>query len=169
MKFLLLISNLAIYPQVVLWCFIQHCSVWKEAAKFLSVCRCYLPYCQKLDSRSFSNLCQSAFFIGLGFLFVFLKHCLSGLYNLNIIYFPTWQPLNFKSQFFFFFFFFKFWPHYMTRGMWELRCGILAPQLGIEPTLPAPLQWKCRVLIIGPPGTSLKSHSGSHCLCMWWP
>ena len=41
---------------------------------------------------------------------------------------------------------FFFWLHCAT-------CGILVPQLGIEP---APLQWKHGVLITGPPGKSLK-------------
>ena len=148
MKFLLLISNSAIYPQVVLWYFIQHYSVWKGAAKFLSVCWCCLPYCQKLDSHSFSNLCQSAFFIGLGILFVFLKHCLSWLYNLNIIYFPALTASEFfKITFLFFFLIFKFLA--TPRDAWDVgtkTCGILVPQLGIEPTVPHPLQWKCRVL-----------------------
>lgn len=140
MKFLLLISNSAIYPQVVLWNFIQHYSVWKESAKFLSVCRCCLPYCQKLDSYSLSNLSQSAFFIGLGILFVFLKHCLSRLYNLNIIYFPALTASEFfEITVLFFFLILKFLA--TPCDAWDVgtkTCGILVPQLGIEPTLPAP-------------------------------
>lgn len=44
--------------------------------------------------------------------------------------------LSFSSHFF-------FWPH-------QAACRILVPWLEIEP---GPLQWKCRVLIIGLPGS----------------
>lgn len=78
MKFLLLISNSAIYPQS---CFCEN---------FISITLCLKKSLQsfylfvgavchiaRATPIPYQTSPQSAFFIGLGILFVFLKHCLS--------------------------------------------------------------------------------------------
>lgn len=85
------------------------------------------------------SLCRSywtrfhAYWIYLPFLWTFLLNFISLFICFTIIELILLYP----------FLFVFFWPH-------QAACRILVPWLEIEP---GPLQWKCRVLIIGLPGS----------------
>ena len=56
---------------------------------------------------------------------------------------------------------FMFWVIFWPPGMWDL-----SPQSGIEP---APMHWKCRVLIAGPPGKSPFNHFYKESFLLFFP
>lgn len=54
-------------------------------------------------------------------------------------------------------------PAFFDSHRWHV--GILIPPLGIKPV---PLQWKCHILLTGPPGKSLMPFYNPHSMYLGW-
>ena len=87
----------------------------------------------------------------------FLEKCLFKSID-HFFFFLMWTIFKIFVEYCFCF---MFWVFFWPPGMWDL-----SPQSGIEP---APMHWKCRVLIAGPPGKSPFNHFYKESFLLFFP